>query len=582
MAREEKDYRLYWRLLGYVWPYANVFIISIIAMVVLALTDPSIAALLKPLLDGAFIEQDQDYIFWMPFLLVLLFTIKGAAAYASGVALHWVSNKVIMDLRQEMFERLLRMPNAFFDKHNQGEILSRFTYDATQVKEASTSTLNVLVRDSVTITGLLAYMMYVDWVLCLIAMFSTPLIVTIVVIIRKRLRKMSRMFQDSMGDINHSVQECIEGQKLIKIYDGYQQESDRFFDVVKANRRFAMKFAMAAVASSPAVQFITAIFLAIVIYYATHQAVEDNLTVGAFVSFFGAMAMLLGPLKRVVGINEHLQRGLAACESVFSLIDEPVENSSSDEPTERLQGKIEAKGLSFQYQDSEQPILRDVSFTIHAGETVALVGVSGSGKTTLIQLLAGFYATAPGELFVDNTDIQQIALSTLRSNIAMVSQDIVLFNDTVKNNIAYGGLRHWSDEKIQQAAESASAFEFIKDLPQGMNTLLGSRGINLSGGQKQRLAIARALLKDAPVLIFDEATSALDSLSEQKIQQAMATARQGRTCIIIAHRLSTVENADRLIVMHEGRVIETGTHQELLNKKGHYANLYHTQFRHGA
>ena len=583
MAELKRDRQLYLRLLSYAVPYWRLFLIAILGMIVLALTEPAIPALLKPMLDGAFIEQDPKMIRWIPILFIGLFLIKGLAAYTSGAALHSVANRVILDLRQQMYDRLLICPLPFFDDHNAGALVSKFTYDVMQIKEATTNAVTVLVRDSLSVLGLLGWMFYINWKLSLIALISGPFIIVIVIIIRKRLRKMSRRVQSSMADINHALNESIQGIKVIKLHDAYQQSQTRFFDIINSNRRFTMKFAMAAVASSPSVQLVTAIFLSIIIYIASNQAASGNLTVGEFVSFTGAMAMLLGPLKRLVGLNEYIQRGLAASESVFGLIDETVEtnaDSQSDniENQQRLTGNFRFDNLAFSYDGSDGAALRQLSFEIKAGETVALVGASGAGKTTLINLIAGFYPIGQGMYFIDNKDVSDIELAVLRNNIALVSQDIVLFNDSIRNNIAFGKLAGSSDDEIKRVAKQAHALEFIEAMPEGFETVIGERGLKLSGGQRQRIAIARALLKDAPILILDEATSSLDTISEKQIQAALEDARKGRTCIVIAHRLSTVENADRLLVMQAGELVETGTHTELLEKQGVYAKLYQMQF----
>ncbi|MFB3091374.1 MAG: lipid A export permease/ATP-binding protein MsbA, partial [Gammaproteobacteria bacterium] len=504
--------------------------------------------------------------------------VRGFAAYANGVALFWVSNKVVMDLRQEMFVRILSLPSSYYDDHSSGSLLSKFTFDVTQIKEAATNAITTIVRDSLSIVGLLGWMFYIDWKLTLVAMVSAPFIAIVILIIRKRLRKMSRKVQGSMADINHVLVECINGHKLVKLYDGKEQEIRRFQEVTNANRRYSMKFAMAAVASSPMIQLITAIALAIIIYIGIQNASVDKIEVGEFTSFFAAMAMLLNPLKRLARVNEHLQKGLAACESVFALLDHLVEPDVGKQTLERVKGEIEFCNVNFSYDGNDQIALNNVSMHIKPGETIALVGASGSGKSTIANLVPSFYSVTEGKILLDGKDIKDISLQSLRQNIALVSQDIVLFNDTVRNNIAYGNMSGSSEESIIAAARAAHALEFIEDLQDGFDTIVGEKGLKLSGGQRQRLAIARALLKDAPVLIMDEATSSLDTHSERQIQMALDEVKEGRTCLIIAHRLSTIEKADRIIVIDNGIIVETGTHAELIKKDSAYARLHQLQF----
>lgn len=578
MPMTGNDARLYKRLLLYVKPYWRTFLIAIVSMLVLAISDPAIPALIKPMLDGAFIEKDPATMKWVPILFVVLFAVRGFAAYANGVALFWVSNKVVMDLRQEMFVRILSLPSSYYDDHSSGSLLSKFTFDVTQIKEAATNAITTIVRDSLSIVGLLGWMFYIDWKLTLVAMVSAPFIAIVILIIRKRLRKMSRKVQGSMADINHVLVECINGHKLVKLYDGKEQEIRRFQEVTNANRRYSMKFAMAAVASSPMIQLITAIALAIIIYIAIQNASVDNIEVGEFTSFFAAMAMLLNPLKRLARVNEHLQKGLAACESVFALLDHLVEPDVGKQTLERVKGEIEFCNVNFSYDGNDQKALNNVSIHIKPGETIALVGASGSGKSTIANLVPSFYSVTEGKILLDGKDIKDISLQSLRHNIALVSQDIVLFNDTVRNNIAYGNMSDSSEESIIAAARAAHALEFIEDLHDGFDTIVGEKGLKLSGGQRQRLAIARALLKDAPVLIMDEATSSLDTHSERQIQMALDEVKEGRTCLIIAHRLSTIEKADRIIVIDNGVIVETGTHAELIKKDGAYARLHQLQF----
>ena len=548
-------------------------------MMLLAITDPAIPALMQPLLNGAFIDKDPELIAIMPFLFVGLFVIRGVAAYISGLSLDWVAHKVIMDLRQKMFERLINYPASFYDANSSGNLMSRFTYDVTQIKEASTNAISTLIRDSLSVIGLLGWMFYIDWTLALICLFGAPIIGIIVTIIKRRLRKMSRKVQDTMGDIHNVLAECFDAQKVIKLYGGQEVEKKRFFNSVNAHRRFAMKFVSAAVATGPVIQLFTAFLLAIIIYVATGQVTANELLVGDFVSFFAAIAMLLGPVKRLASVNEHIQKGLAACESVFALLDADIEPESGEKELINARGKISFKNVSYRYPEAETEALRSISFDIEPGETIALVGESGSGKTTLANLLPRFYELQAGSIDYDDIDIRELSLVSLRKNIAYVSQDVVLFNDSIRNNIAYGDLKDVSDEASWHAAEAACATEFINELAEKMWTLIGEDGTRLSGGQRQRLAIARALLKDARLLILDEATSALDTRSERHIQSALENVKKGRTCLIIAHRLSTIENADRIIVLDKGRIVEQGKHDELLKLNNHYARLHQVQFR---
>lgn len=573
------DIGLYRRLLSYVVPYWRVFLLSIISMIVLAGSDPAIPALMQPLLNGAFIEKDPETIAIMPFLFIALFAIRGLAAYVSNLSLNWVANKVIMDLRQEMFNRMIDFPASYYDQHTSGNLISRFTYDVTQIKEASTNAISTLVRDSLSVLGLLGWMFYVDWLMALICLLSAPVIYVIVVIIKRRIRKMSRKVQETMGSIHDVLAESFDGQKVIKLYGGQVTEKQRFFITINDHRRFAMKFIQASVATGPAIQMITAVLLAIIIYVATKQAISGSLNTGDFVSFFAAIAMIMGPLKRLASVNEHIQKGLAACESIFSTLDAEIEPQTGSKELSNVKGKIEFSNVSYSYPAAETNALNKISLKIAPGEVIALVGESGSGKTTLANLLPRFYEPESGTIYYDDNDISELSLTSLRNNIAYVSQDVVLFNDTIRNNIAYGELQEASDEAVRTAAEAACATEFINDLPEKMSTIIGEDGTRLSGGQRQRLAIARALLKDASLLILDEATSSLDTRSERHIQSALENVKKGRTCLIIAHRLSTIENADRIVVMAKGEIVEQGKHDELLKLNSHYARLHQIQFQ---
>ncbi|KAF0192024.1 MAG: lipid A ABC exporter fused ATPase and inner membrane subunits MsbA [Gammaproteobacteria bacterium] len=568
--------QLYLRLLGHVKPYWRLFALSIVAMIVMAALEPAKPALLKPLLDGSFVERDPDTIRLMPILLILLFVASGVATYVSNVALSWVANKVVMDLRTRMFAKMMSLPNRYYADHTSGGLISKMIYDVTQVTFAATNVLLVLVRDSLAVLGLLAWMFYLDWQLALIFFIVVPFIAMVVKVISRRLRTLNESLQGSMGDITHVVEESIGGNKVIKVFGGQDYENKRFFDVANWIRRYGMKITVTSAGSVPIVQLFAVVALAAIVYVAS---LKPEMTVGTFVSFFGAMAMLFSPIKRLTGINEHLQRGLAACGSVFALIDEASEPDNGTRSIERANGQIEFRDVSLVYDAGEAPALQHISLTVNPGETVALVGRSGSGKTSLVSLIPRFYQPTGGRVLIDGIDIQELTLTSLRANLALVSQDVVLFNDTAAANIAYGTAQHATDEQIIAAATAAHAMEFIDELPNGLQTMVGESGVRLSGGQRQRLAIARALLKDAPILILDEATSALDSESERHVQEALATVIQGRTTIVIAHRLSTIEQADSIVVMDDGKIVETGRHAELLARGGVYAGLYRMQFK---
>jgi subfamily B ATP-binding cassette protein MsbA len=575
---ETKSRVLYLRLLRYVAPHWRMFALSILTMVLVAATEPVFPALMKPLLDGSFVNKDPTTIRFIPFALVGLFLVRGVFGFASDYALNWVSNRVVLDLRGEMFHRLVSLPTRYYDDASSGALISKLAYDVTGVTAAATAVLTVMVRDTLTIVGLLAWMFYLDWKLSLITLVIGPIIAMVIQSFSGRLRRVSRDAQHAMGDITHVLDEAIECHKVVKVFGGQEYEQRHFGAAIKRMRDFAMRQTIAAGASVPLVQVCAAIAVAVIIYYSTQQSGAGEVTVGGFVSFMTATLMLLSPLKRLTGVNASLQRGLAAAESVFSVIDEEPEEDSGTQNLDRAQGRIEFEHLYFSYPNATRPALADVNLAIAAGETVALVGGSGGGKTTLANLIPRFYQPSAGRILLDGIDTQTLTLASLRKNLALVSQDVVLFNDTVAANIAYGPLAGASEAAIVAAAEAAHAMEFIGEMPQGLQTMIGENGVRLSGGQRQRLAIARALLKDAPVLILDEATSALDTESERVVQAALDTLMQGRTTLIIAHRLSTIEKADRIVVLQQGRIAEIGSHAELLAHDGLYAHLYKIQF----
>jgi subfamily B ATP-binding cassette protein MsbA len=570
------------RLLRYVRPYWGVFTLSIVGMLITAATEVALPIAVKPFLDGTFVKKDPFLITWVPVLMVLLYIVRGAGAYLGTYASAWVGNKVVMDLRDIMFRRMLALPLGYFHDNTTGNLISRFTYDVTQVTSAATNVVMVLVKDSVTMAGLLAYLLYLDWKLTMISLIMVPPIALVVRYFNVRLRNMSRATQQAMGDITQVLQETVECNKVVKIFGGQGYEARRFAETSNRLRGFSMKQTAAAAANVPVVQVLAALAVAVVVYYATVQAQANTTTVGGFVSFLAAMLMLTAPLKRLTGVAEHLQRGLAAAESVFALLDEEPEKDTGTVELSRARGDIRFDRVTFRYPRAEQPALLGVTVAIRPGETVALVGSSGGGKTTLANMVPRFFHPASGRITIDGHDVETLSLASLRRNIALVSQEVALFNDTVAANIAYGQTAGASREAIERAAQAAHALDFIHAMPQGIDTLIGENGVRLSGGQRQRLAIARTILKDAPILILDEATSALDSESEKHVQAALERLMQGRTTIVIAHRLSTIENADRILVLDKGEVAEVGTHAELLARGGIYSRLYSIQFALGS
>jgi subfamily B ATP-binding cassette protein MsbA len=569
---------LYLRLLRYVLPYRKIFLFSLLGTVAFAATEPAMPALMKPLLDETFVSRNTDTLVTLPLLLILLFAVRGIASFISGYGMKWVATRVVMDLRREMFNKLQTLPIHYFDNHSSGNIISKHTFNVSRVMVAATEVIVTLVKDSLTIIGLLAYALYINWQLSLVAFLIAPPTAVVIRYFSRRMRKLSRSLQDSVGSLTRVVQEAINGNHEVRIFGGEEYEKERFQKLNNWIRRYHMKVTAASEMNVPVVQILTVTALSIVVYFAAIQARNGDITVGEFVSLITALALLSSPIKRLTKVNVHLQGGLAAAESVFSLIDEPPEIDLGRTTIDRAQGNIEFRSVSYTHYGSEGPVLQDINLTIAAGETVALVGLSGGGKTTLVSLLPRFYNPSAGEILLDGTNTQDITLSSLRKQIAYVGQHIILFNDTVAANIAYGSRDNTvSDAVIKEAATKAHALEFIEKLPEGFDTLIGENGVRLSAGQRQRLAIARALIKDAPILILDEATSALDTESEKIVQAALDSLRSGRTSLVIAHRLSTIENADRILAMKDGRIEEAGTHSELLQHGGIYAQLYQAQ-----
>ncbi|MFZ5589940.1 MAG: lipid A export permease/ATP-binding protein MsbA [Pseudomonadota bacterium] len=569
---------IYRRLLRYVTPYWQGFAVASVAMALYAATETGFAALMKPLLDEGFVAKNLQAIQYVPLLLVGLFLLRGVAGFLSSYCMAWVGRRVVKDLRGQMFNHLLRLPAAHYDNTSSGQLLSKIIYDVEQVAQASTGAITVIVKDTLTVLGLLAWMFYLNALLALIFIIAGPLVALLVLHVNRRFRRISGRIQAAMGNVTHAAEQAILGHRVIKIFGGRQYETEQFEKANDTNRHLNMKMEATSGSSVGIIQLIAASALAGIIYLAMQDFMLVQISAGSFTSFTVAMVMLLAPLKRVTTVNSAIQRGIAAAQSVFNLLDSAVEEDAGTQRLVRAQGRVAYEHVSFTYNAAKGKVLHDVSFSAEPGQTIALVGRSGSGKSTLVSLLPRFYTIDAGVIRLDGHDIRDVKLEDLRNQIALVSQDVILFNDTVANNIAYGALRGASEQEIVQAAEAAHAMEFIRRLPQGLHTLVGENGVLLSGGQRQRLAIARALLKNAPVLILDEATAALDSESERHIQAALERLMQRRTTLVIAHRLSTIEKADLILVLHEGRVVESGCHADLVARGGHYAALHKMQF----
>ncbi len=578
MAGDMNSRQLYSRLLTYVRPYWKVFLAAILAMGLSSLAEPVFPAVMKKLLDEGFSSKagSLDWLYY-PLVIMAIFLVRAIFGFLGEYAMSWVSNNVITELRRVMFGRMVRLPTRYYSDNLSGRMMSRITNDVSNVAGAATNALTSMIRDSISIIGLLAWLMYLNWQLTLVTLSVVPFIAMVVRTFNKRLRAAARGQQESMGQINQVLQETIEGHKVVKIFGGQTYEEARFYKAIRVQRRMAMNGTLASAAQSPIVQFFAACGIAIIMGIALKLASDEQATVGDFVSFITATLMILAPLKRLTDVNAPIQRGLAAAESVFALIDEAAEEDKGSHELKKAHGLVEFDQVSFAYPGGETPALDGVSFTIHPGECVALVGASGSGKTTAANLLPRFYQVNAGEIRIDGYPLPDIRLASLRDNIALVSQDVVLFNDTIYANIAYGSKSDATQAEIYAAAKAAHALEFVEALPEGFNTLIGENGVKLSGGQRQRLAIARALLKSAPILILDEATSALDTESERHVQSALDELMKGRTTLVIAHRLSTIENANRIIVLGHGRVLESGQHDDLLKQNGAYARLHSLQ-----
>ncbi len=573
--QDRSGLKTYLRLLSYVRPYVPAFLVSVVGFMLFAWTMPAFAKLIEWFVEGLQ-GGDEKYLYYVPMLAVAIALFRGVGFYLGNYFLAKVSFGVVHDLRVDLFNKLLELPNYYFDRNNSGHLISRITYNVTLVTTAATDSVKTVIREGLTIIFVLGYLLFSNWKLTLVFLVVMAIMAVIVSFVGKKLRKLSHKIQDAMGDVTHVASETISGNQVVRSYGGEEYEKKRFFKASMNNLRQNMKMVRVTAVNTPVLQFLVILSVAIIMFLVLQMRATG--TVAELVAFVMAATMMPKPIRQLSEVYGNIQKGIAACENIFEQIDEDVEEDNGTVETDRAVGSIRFKEVEFNYQGSEQKVLQGINLEINPGETVAFVGRSGSGKTTITNLLLRFYTPTSGEILVDGTPIQDYKLRNLRGQIALVSQNTTLFNDTVARNIAYGSLVDRDESKIRQAAEAAHALEFVERMDSGLDTLIGEDGVLLSGGQRQRLAIARAFLKDAPILILDEATSALDAESEGKIQEALKHLTQGRTTLVVAHRLSTIEGADRIVVLKDGRIIESGKHDELLALNGEYTSLYKTQF----
>lgn len=569
---------VYKRLWGYTRKYWLMFVIGVIGVSLDAGMQALFIGFVEPLIDRVFVEKDGAYGMWLAAGVMGVVLVRIIGHFAGAYGMEWVGRRVVADLRKELFASYLHLPATFYDRNSPGQLISKLAYNSEQVAHAATKAVISAFRDILLLIYLAILMLTTNARLTAVLLILIPVISLVVTVISRKFRKISRNIQNSMGDVAHVTEEAVIGQRVVKVFLGQDTEKARFERVNERTRRLHMRMVATHMLSSSIVQFAAGIALVVLMIVATRPTMLNEITAGTFTAIFFAMIATIPPLKRLTNVQSQMQKGIAAAESIFLVIDTDKEKDNGKHCADRVRGELEFKNVSFQYDNSHQPVLDDISLSFPAGSVTAVVGQSGSGKTTLAGLLPRFYNYSEGHILLDGVELADYQLANLRKQIALVSQDVVLFNDTIAGNIAYGALEGVDREAIVRAATAAYAMEFVDQLPDGLDTVLGETGTLLSGGQRQRLAIARALLKDAPILILDEATSALDSESERAIQGALKEVMKGRTTLVIAHRLSTIENADQVIVLGAGKVIEQGTHSELLARDGAYARLYHTQF----
>lgn len=565
------------RLWPMIKPYRTGLTVAAVALVFNAGGDALMLSLLKPLLDG-FGKTDSRVLLWMPLVVIGLMIMRGITSYISTYCISWVSGMVVMQMRRRLFGHMMRMPVAFFDQQSTGTLLSRITYDSEQVASSSSGALVTVVREGASIIGLFIVMFYNSWQLSLILIVLAPIVAMTIRMVSKRFRNISKNMQNTMGQVTTSAEQMLKGHKEVLIFGGQQVETERFNTVSNRMRQQGMKLVSASSISDPIIQLIASLALAFVLFAASFPSVMETLTAGTITVVFSSMIALMRPLKSLTNVNAQFQRGMAACQTLFSILDMEQEKDSGTRQIERAKGDIEFRNVTFYYPGRDTPALRDINLSISEGKTVALVGRSGSGKSTIANLLTRFYDIQEGEILMDGHDLREYTLASLRDQVALVSQNVHLFNDTIANNIAYAREERYSREEIEKAARMAYATDFIDKMENGLDTVIGENGVMLSGGQRQRIAIARALLRDCPILILDEATSALDTESERAIQSALDELQKNRTSLVIAHRLSTIEKADEILVVEDGRIVERGQHAELIEQKGAYAQLHRMQF----